>query len=77
MYVASQAIRPLLRIRAEATVPTRFGEFAMIVFNYDSPDPECPVNVVANEARPLAMTHALSNSFGFGGTNVSLLFGVV
>lgn len=40
MYVASQAIRPLLRIRAEATVPTRFGEFAMIVFNYDSPDPE-------------------------------------
>lgn len=41
--------------------------------NYDTPDPECPVNVVANEARPMAMKHALSNSFGFGGTNVSLL----
>jgi 3-oxoacyl-[acyl-carrier-protein] synthase II len=41
--------------------------------NYDVPDPECRVNVVSNEARPCAMTHALSNSFGFGGTNVSLL----
>lgn len=45
--------------------------------NYDTPDPECRVNVVANEARPCAMTHALSNSFGFGGTNVSLLLGTV
>jgi len=45
--------------------------------NYDAPDPECRVNVVSNEARPCAMTHALSNSFGFGGTNVSLLLGLV
>ena len=45
--------------------------------NYDTPDPECRVNVVSNEARPCAMTHALSNSFGFGGTNVSLLLGTV
>jgi 3-oxoacyl-[acyl-carrier-protein] synthase II len=45
--------------------------------NYDAPDPECRVNVVSNEARPCAMTHALSNSFGFGGTNVSLLLGRV
>jgi 3-oxoacyl-[acyl-carrier-protein] synthase II len=41
--------------------------------NYDTPDPECAVNVVGKEARPTAMKHALSNSFGFGGTNVSLL----
>ncbi|HTJ81411.1 MAG TPA: GTP cyclohydrolase II [Polyangiaceae bacterium] len=34
MYVANQAIRPLLRIRAEAKVPTRFGEFSTIVFNF-------------------------------------------
>lgn len=34
MYVATPAIRPLLRIRAQAKVPTRFGEFDMIVFNY-------------------------------------------
>lgn len=45
--------------------------------NYDSPDPECRVNVVSGEARPLRMTHALSNSFGFGGTNVSLLLATV
>jgi len=41
--------------------------------NYDAPDPECVVNVVAGAARQANMDHALSNSFGFGGTNVSLL----
>lgn len=41
--------------------------------NYDTPDPECVVNVVAGAARQASMDHALSNSFGFGGTNVSLL----
>ena len=45
--------------------------------NYDTPDPECALNVVSNQARPCAMTHALSNSFGFGGTNVSLLLSTV
>lgn len=37
MYVAASAIRPLLQVRAEATVPTRFGEFNMVVFNWLSP----------------------------------------
>jgi 3-oxoacyl-[acyl-carrier-protein] synthase II len=41
--------------------------------NYDTPDAECAVNVVSGEARQANMNHALSNSFGFGGTNVSLL----
>jgi 3-oxoacyl-[acyl-carrier-protein] synthase II len=41
--------------------------------NHDTPDPQCAINVVGTDARPLAMSHALSNSFGFGGTNVSLL----
>jgi 3-oxoacyl-[acyl-carrier-protein] synthase II len=45
--------------------------------NYDMPDPECAINVVGKDARPAQMTHALSNSFGFGGTNVSLLLGRV
>ena len=45
--------------------------------NYDTPDPECAINVVGKEARPTAMKHALSNSFGFGGTNVSLLLSSV
>lgn len=38
MYVATTAIRPLLRIRAQARVPTRFGEFDMVVFNYGEHD---------------------------------------
>ena len=41
--------------------------------NYDTPDPECLIHVVGREARPAPMAHALSNSFGFGGTNVTLL----
>ena len=43
------------------------------VMRFRNPDPGCAVNVVGKEARPTAMKHALSNSFGFGGTNVSLL----
>src|SRR5690606_16248063 len=46
--------------------------------NYDTPDPECAIiNVVGREARPAPMEHALSNSFGCGGTNVSLLLSSV
>jgi 3-oxoacyl-[acyl-carrier-protein] synthase II len=41
--------------------------------NHDTPDPECAINVVGTDARQAPMDHALSNSFGFGGTNVSLL----
>jgi len=41
--------------------------------NYDDPDPECDVNIVGNEARRSELTYALSNSFGFGGTNASLI----
>lgn len=39
MYVANPAIRPLLRIRAEAEVPTRFGPFRMVVFHYGESTP--------------------------------------
>jgi GTP cyclohydrolase II len=39
MYVATSAIRPLLRIRAEAPVPTHFGTFNMIVFHHGDTDP--------------------------------------
>lgn len=42
MYVAASAIRPLLQVRAEATVPTRFGEFNMVVFNWLEPGPTDP-----------------------------------
>ena len=45
--------------------------------NYTTPDPECDLDYVPNEARKAEPEFALSNSFGFGGHNVSLLFASV
>ena len=42
--------------------------------NLDEPDPACDLDYVPHEARRLRVDAALSNSFGFGGTNVSLVF---
>lgn len=42
--------------------------------NYVTPDPDCDLDYVPNQARPARVDYALSNSFGFGGTNASLLF---
>jgi 3-oxoacyl-[acyl-carrier-protein] synthase II len=42
--------------------------------NYETPDPDCDLDYVPNQARPMRIEHALSNSFGFGGTNGALVF---
>lgn len=42
--------------------------------NYVTPDPECDLDYVPNEARKQALSYVLSNSLGFGGHNVALLF---
>lgn len=41
--------------------------------NYEFPDPECDLDYVANAARPAELVYGLTNSFGFGGTNGTLL----
>jgi len=55
----------VLAIRDQVAPPT---------INYQCPDPECDLDYVPNHARPMKIEYALSNSFGFGGTNGCLIF---
>jgi 3-oxoacyl-[acyl-carrier-protein] synthase II len=43
--------------------------------NYDTPDPECNLDYVPNKAREMRVRRAISNSFGFGGHNCTLVVG--
>jgi 3-oxoacyl-(acyl-carrier-protein) synthase len=43
--------------------------------NYETPDPECDLDYVPNQARPAAVKKVMSNSFGFGGHNAAIILG--
>ena len=62
---AVEAIFSILAIRDQVVPPT---------INLDNPSVETPIDLVPHQARKRAITVALSNSFGFGGTNASLVF---
>jgi len=49
-------------------------QIAPPTINLVNPDPECDLDYVPCKSRPMPVTYALSNSFGFGGTNAALLF---
>jgi 3-oxoacyl-[acyl-carrier-protein] synthase II len=63
---AVEAIVTLLTLDRQRIPPT---------INHTVPDPTIPLDVVPNVARDAAVRHAISNSFGFGGQNVSLVLG--
>jgi 3-oxoacyl-[acyl-carrier-protein] synthase II len=49
-------------------------QLAPPTINLDCADPECDLDYIPNKARPMRIEYALSNSFGFGGTNAALVF---
>ncbi|MEE8490447.1 MAG: beta-ketoacyl-ACP synthase II [Acidimicrobiia bacterium] len=63
---ALESLVCLLAIRDGVLPPT---------INYTTPDPECDLDYVPNEARNVEISRAMTNSFGFGGHNVALVFG--
>jgi 3-oxoacyl-[acyl-carrier-protein] synthase II len=61
-------------LEAAITVLAIHDQIAPPTMNLDAPDEECDLDYVPNSARSMAIEYALSNSFGFGGTNGALLF---
>jgi 3-oxoacyl-[acyl-carrier-protein] synthase II len=61
-------------LEAGITVLAVYHQIAPPTINLDQPDDNCNLDYVPHCSRPLKITYALSNSFGFGGTNAALLF---
>jgi 3-oxoacyl-[acyl-carrier-protein] synthase II len=62
---AVEAGLTILALRDQSAPPT---------INLANPDPDNALNLIADRARPMPIVHAMTNSFGFGGTNASLIF---
>jgi 3-oxoacyl-[acyl-carrier-protein] synthase II len=60
-----EAVYSILAIKHGVIPPT---------INYETPDPECDLDYVPNTPREAKVGFAMSNSFGFGGTNATLIF---
>jgi 3-oxoacyl-[acyl-carrier-protein] synthase II len=56
------------------TVLAIYHQIAPPTMNLDKPDPECDLDYVPHRSRAMDIQYALSNSFGFGGTNGALVF---
>ena len=61
-------------LEAGITVLAIRDQIAPPTTNHEKPDPSCDLDYVPNHARPMKIEYALSNSFGFGGTNGCLIF---
>ncbi len=61
-------------LEAGITALSVFHQVAPPTINLNSPDPDCDLDYVPGATRPMPIRYALSNSFGFGGTNAALLF---
>ena len=62
---AVESVATILAIQNNKVHPT---------INYETPDPECDLNYIPNKAQDWKVDAAISNTFGFGGHNASLLF---
>lgn len=60
-------------LEALITIAAMHANLLPPTINQDTPDPECPLDTIPNQARPGNITYAMSNSMGFGGHNVSLI----
>jgi len=61
-------------VEAVISVLSIYNDMVPPTINLDNPDPECDLDYVPHKARKMTINYALSNSFGFGGTNACLLF---
>jgi 3-oxoacyl-[acyl-carrier-protein] synthase II len=61
-------------VEAVATALALYHGMLPPTINYETPDPDCDLDYVPNQARKVDVEYALSNAFGFGGTNATLAF---